>query len=385
MTLVLMASCLTAATVRRVGPKQKYRTPCQAIAAARAGDTIEIDAAGKYDGDVCAFTQNNVTLRGVNGRARLEAAGAIAKDKAIWVIGGDGVVVEDIEFSGAKATGKNGAGIRAEGGALTIRNCYFHDNEDGILTNHNPEARIVIEYSEFARNGYGDGYSHNMYIGSIAEFTLRYSWSHDAIGGHLVKSRAAVNRILYNRLSTETTNSSYELDLPNGGDALVMGNVIAQGETAENIGMMTYQVEKTETKRAGRLKVIHNTFVNMKQARTTFIALGEGVMEPPLIRDNVFSGAGSITNAVGGTLQGNVVAGADQFENAARWDFRPRAGAAAIDAGAALPAEPAPVMQYAHPACVEGRKPAGRPDVGAFEPGGGTPPGDEVKLPGRCR
>ena len=83
----------------------------------------------------------------------------------------------------------------------------------------------MIDSSEFAHNGHGDGYSHNMYIGAVRTFTLRYSYSHDANVGHLVKSRAATNYILYNRLTEQTGTGSYELDLPNGGLSYVIGNV----------------------------------------------------------------------------------------------------------------------------------------------------------------
>ena len=40
-----------------------------------------------------------------------------------------------VQLAHAKSTSKNGAGIRQEGANLTVRYCYFHDNEDGILAN----------------------------------------------------------------------------------------------------------------------------------------------------------------------------------------------------------------------------------------------------------
>lgn len=373
------------AGIRKVGPKQKYRTPCAAIAAARDGDTIEIDAAGSYSGDVCAFRLNRVTLRGVNGRARLEAGGAIAQGKGIWVIGGDEVTVENLEFSGAKCASKNGAGIRAEGGRLTIRNCAFRNNEDGILTNHNPEGRLLIEYSEFDHNGHGDGQSHNLYVGRIAEFTLRHSWSHDAVGGHLVKSRAAVSRILYNRLTSESAGTSYELNLPDGGEALVVGNVIAQSAASVNTGMMTYGEEARQSvPQPGGLVAAHNTFVNRKPAHARFIFIGRPQVSAA-IRNNVFSGPGEITNLAGAALEGNVVLAETGFVNAAQWDFRLAERAAAVNAGVALPAAQQPRFQYRHPACAAGREAVGVPDAGAFERGGERPAGEEAGLPERCR
>jgi hypothetical protein len=48
----------------KVGPGKTYKLPSQAAAAARDGDTVEIDA-GVYDGDVAVWTANNLVLRGV--------------------------------------------------------------------------------------------------------------------------------------------------------------------------------------------------------------------------------------------------------------------------------------------------------------------------------
>ncbi|MGI8958446.1 MAG: hypothetical protein ACR2IV_01530 [Bryobacteraceae bacterium] len=125
-----------------------------------------------------------------------------------------------IEFSGAQIPvedGNNGAGIRISGQNMTIKNCYFHNNQDGILESNIAGSHIDIEFSEFANNGAGDGQSHNLYIGSVAALKFAFNYSHDAIVGHLLKSRAAVNYILYNRLTGENGTDSYEIDLPNGG------------------------------------------------------------------------------------------------------------------------------------------------------------------------
>src|ERR1035438_4642765 len=189
---LMFAVCANAA-VLRVGPGQQYLTTCGAIDAAAAGDTIQIDAAGNYDGDVCGWTTNDLTIVGGNGRPRIDAAGNSFRGRATWMISGNNTTVENIEFTGAKGPNQNGAAIWQIGANLTLRKCYVHGNEDGILAGDNPTSHIVIENTEFAENGYGDGYSHNIYINHIARFTLRFSYSHDAISGHLVKSRAVEN------------------------------------------------------------------------------------------------------------------------------------------------------------------------------------------------
>jgi len=137
---------------------------------------------------------------------RLFADGRSAQAKALWVIGGSDVEIDGIEFHGVKVPDRNGAGIRAEhDGRLIIRNSGFFDNENGILGGH-PGATISIERSEFARNGYGDGYSHNLYGGDIDRLTAVGSFFHQAKVGHNFKSRARETRI----------ENSYFMDGPAG-------------------------------------------------------------------------------------------------------------------------------------------------------------------------
>ena len=71
---IAVAPAARAATLQ-VGPGRPYAKPCAAIAAAGHGDPIEVVAAGNYDGDVCTWTMNGLTLRGVNGRPHIRAAG----------------------------------------------------------------------------------------------------------------------------------------------------------------------------------------------------------------------------------------------------------------------------------------------------------------------
>ncbi len=253
--------------VLRVGPGKQYKTPSQAARAARNGDVIEITA-GVYEGDVAVWRANNLTLRGVGGRVHLKAAGKAAKGKAIWVIRGDHAVVENIEFSGAKVSGKNGAGIRLEGTGLTIRNSYFHHNQMGLLTGRNPLSDVVIENSEFAYNIVDSRrkrpLGHNIYIGAIRSFTLRNSYVHHATFGHNVKSRAATNRLLYNRLADEGDgNSSYIVDLPNGGASYLIGNVIQQSRYTDNWSLINFG-SKVSTP-LDRLYLANNTLVSERK------------------------------------------------------------------------------------------------------------------------
>lgn len=59
--------------ILKVGPNQQIRLIATAAKLAQDGDTIEIEA-GDYPADVAIWKQNELTIRGVGGRARLIAA-----------------------------------------------------------------------------------------------------------------------------------------------------------------------------------------------------------------------------------------------------------------------------------------------------------------------
>lgn len=230
-----------AVTIKGTG--QSFNRPSQAAKVARDGDVIEIRA-GTYRGDVALWTQNNLTLRGVGGRVQLLANGKSVGGKAIWIIRGDNVTVENIEFVGARVRDRNGAGIRHEGNGLTIRNCGFFNNQNGILGGRSKRNDILVEYSEFARNGGGDGKTHNIYIGAARSLTFRYNSSHHAKVGHNLKSRAAKNIIENNLFFDDRTgNASYAIDLPSGGVGEIRHNLVQQGPKTENWNLISYGTE----------------------------------------------------------------------------------------------------------------------------------------------
>jgi len=353
--------------VLHVGPGQQYATPCRAIAAASSGDEIQIDASGNYDGDVCGWSTNQLTIVGVKGRPKIDAKGRNAAGKAIWVISGNNTTVENIEFTGALAPNHNGAGIRQEGANLTVRRCYFHGNEEGILAGDNPPSQILVETTEFSDNGYHDGQSHNIYVNHIAQFTLRFSYSHDSISGHLVKSRALNNFILYNRLTGESGTSSYELDLPNGGRSYVIGNLLQQGPRTENSTIVAYG-EEGLTNPNSELYFVNNTLVN-NRGNGTFIAIGTGAA-PVLIQNNIFSGAGLLIDQVAARLSHNLAGGA-LFIDPGNYDYRLQSSSPGRNFGTtpqrANGYSLVPAYQYVHPACFESRRTSGAAmDAGAF-------------------
>jgi len=356
----------------RVGPGQALRTIAAAAAQARDGDTIEIEA-GDYAADVAVWTRDRLTVRGVGGRVRLLAAGASAEDKAIWVVRGGAMTVENIAFSGARVSGRNGAGIRFEKGRLTVRNCLFEDNENGILTSNDPDAELEIEGSEFGHNGAGDGQSHNLYVGNIRRLKVSGSYFHHARVGHLLKSRAAESVVEYNRLTDEPGGrASYELEFPGGGVAYVIGNLIEQGAQTENPYMISFGSEGYRWPR-NELYLSANTLVDERPQGGYFLRVQPGVGRVRAVNNLLFGRSALETATEGaaagtGEYAGNVKVDAGAFAQLASQDYRLRKrivdtrlfGKLAVP-GAANGVELAPRREYVHPRQM--RAPAGAPAV----------------------
>jgi hypothetical protein len=376
----LAAAGSASAATLSVGPGKTYTAPCAAFAAAKDGDIVEIVGNTTYRGDVCGIYRNNLIIRGVNGRPKIDAAGRNAMGKAIWVVVGNNVTVENVEMFGAKVPDQNGAALRLEGTKFTLRLGFLHDNENGILTGANTASDILVEYSEFGHNGYGDGRSHNLYIGNVKSLTFRYNFSHDAHVGHNLKSRAQVNAIYNNRFSstrpgeTDTTAAgqpSYEIDLPNAGSSYIIGNVIQQPSANQNPAMLAYG-EEGATNPGQDLYVVNNTFLNDDSSRGTFVMVGSGVTTPVLLQNNIFGGIGTMSSQASAIDKTNYRSVSPGFVDRAHYDLRPLANALVVNAGSVPGTAPSgfglkPGAIYKHRASGATRPYDGKYDIGAYE------------------
>lgn len=311
--------------VIRVGPGREIRSLAEASRQATNGATIEVDA-GEYPGDVAVWTQSNLTLKAVGGRVLLKARGQAAEGKAIWVMRGGLIDIDGFDFSEAQVPDRNGAGIRLEAGHLRVRNCRFIDNENGILTANRADVELDIVDSEFGHNGYGDGQSHNLYVGAIARLSVAGSYFHHAIAGHLLKSRAARNNIRYNRLADEPGGrASYELEFPNGGVAIVVGNIIEQEASTENPNMISYGTEGYRWP-VNALLLVHNTLVDRRGQGGVFLKVKPGDVRVAVI-DNLLVGPSSLQAAGPGEYRGNATTtDLDVFESGSPESYRLRRG-----------------------------------------------------------
>ena len=188
----------------RVGPKQQFRTLGEAMVAARTGDTIEIEAAD-YFGDVAVVDKDLVRIVGIGGRPRLIADGTHVEGKGIVVVRAQGVVIENLEFVGARVSDHYGTAIRLEKGSLLVKDSRFVDNELGLMTANDPSIVLEVVGCEFSglveNRGRGEALCHCLYAGTIDSLHVEGSYFHDGNVGHLLKSRARTNVIRYNRLT----------------------------------------------------------------------------------------------------------------------------------------------------------------------------------------
>jgi hypothetical protein len=343
--------------VIQVGRDHAIKRIADAAGRARSGDVIEVEA-GVYTGDVASWRQNNLTIRAVGGRARLIQTGGSAEGKAIWVIKGDNVLVENFEFVGARAPGRNGAGIRHEGGRLTVRDCLFEGNQMGLLTWNDERASLIVEKSEFHHNAVaseyhrGDPIGHQIYVGTIGMFKMTDSYVHHGAFGHLVKSRAMENYIVDNRITDEAGGkASYELEFPNGGVAYVVGNIIEQSAQSENPDVISYGAEGYRWPR-NELYLVNNTLVDHLAEGGNFVRVWPGA-DRVKVFNNLFFGNARFHLDITSESVANAIADRNDVRSETDYDFRLRATSklvgAAVDPGRAHDVQLRPSREYVGP------------------------------------
>lgn len=273
-----------------------------ALRRARAGDTIVLPP-GVHAGAVGIVTQPGLRITSPGPGAVLRADGRHAEGKAILVVRAPGVRIENLEFRGARVPAGNGAGIRFESGSLVLDRCRFADNEMGVLTAGRPDMTLAVTHCHFGDAPRHDSgmLHHLLYVGAIGHCVVMHSRFGGGWRGHLLKSRARVNRILFNEFDDgEAGGASYEVEFPNGGDAMVLGNRIAQSPASDNPAMLSMGAEGGG---AGphRLLLRGNHFVDRRarsaDAPSRFVHLWPERLAAPLevlAEGNRFDGAGQI-------------------------------------------------------------------------------------------
>ena len=349
--LPIAAQVAQAAPVLQVGPRRAVKSLAAAARQARDGMVVEVDA-GEYVADAAAWPQHELTLRAVGGRVALIAAGAQAQGKGLFVTTGRRQRIEGFDFIGAAVPDRNGAGIRLEAGSLTLVDCSFRDNENGVLTANDEGIELDIVDCDFGAILPREGKTHNLYVGAIRRLAVTGSYFHHGLHGHLLKSRAALNHILYNRLSDEIGGrASYELEFPNGGVAVVMGNLIMQSSTTENNHVISFGAEGASWPRQA-LYLVNNTLVDQLPSGGIWLRVTPPQAEV-VLANNLLVGAPKLAAEGHWTRRANFQADWDEFVRAARDDYRLKPDSAlrgkAQQAGEGGGITLTPTREYRHP------------------------------------
>jgi hypothetical protein len=284
----LLITLTTTATEWYVGATRTYTLPSQVKNLVADNDTIYLDG-GIYANDATKWTKKNLRFIGLGtgtNRSILQHSGDIANGKGIFVFETPGMCdnpyIENIVFDGAQvsdANGGNGAGIRFQAKDITVKNCRFVNCQNGILEGNGSvnTSNVIILDSEFENNGYQlpndptfSGYEHNIYISASADtLWVENCYFHRPRGqANSLKTRAQRSYILYNMIDEELTGyGSWEINLAQGGLNVIIGNVIVQGPSSANRGIVGYDAA---TNPLQDFYFINNTVINQYPGNIKF-------------------------------------------------------------------------------------------------------------------
>ncbi len=319
LTAIIMAMSANA-TTWHVGATQTYTAMSQVKPLVQNNDTVLIDA-GVYLNDPVKWDKKNLYFKGIGNSKPIMRwnAGDIPNGKGIWVFElagtSDNPKIENIVFDGARVSdgdGGNGAGIRFQAKDITIKNCVFKNCQNGILEGNGSitNSNVVITDTEFDNNGYEvignathSGYEHHLYISASADtFWLQNCYLHNPRGeANSVKTRAQRSFILYNKISEENGQGSWEINIAQGGLSIIMGNIIVQGVNSINHGMISYDAA---TNAIQDFYFINNTVINKYVGNNKYFNISptSGINTFKVYNNLFASNAGSSNTFMAGTV-----------------------------------------------------------------------------------
>jgi hypothetical protein len=226
-----------------VGPAREIVNAPQAAALAQDGDSIVFDP-GVYR-DCAIWPASHLTVearqapRAMNRTIMTQTivTGGACGDRALFYFLGHDITVRGINFQHARDSSHTGAGILMEGDNLTVENATFVDNENGILAGGSPNSVVRVRNVWFQGNGSCAGpCAHALYVGArIARLEVSGCTFLDTHVGHSIKSRAVSTLVRNSRIDDRATGtSSYQIELPDGGDTEIINNEIHKGVLSDN-------------------------------------------------------------------------------------------------------------------------------------------------------
>ena len=257
-----------------VGPGEKFETLSAVASILNDGDVVEI-VPGVYK-DCAVITANNLVIRPkgwskFNKRVRFQDMACL--EQAIFVIYGNNIWIEGIDFANARVPDGNGAGIKYQGAHLFLQDTYFLNNEMGILTGPNISSKIFINNSVFELNGKeAPRWGHAVYAGAIGSLSVTNSTFLQQKTGHHIKSRALYTEVIGNEIKDgKDGTASYSVDVSNGGSVLIENNKIQKGANSNNFSAAICIACEGELNIGRSIIVRNNIFVNESSQQVAFL------------------------------------------------------------------------------------------------------------------
>lgn len=235
-------SCPTGSTDSRC----EFFSIQKAVNAASSGDTIRLIDGTYRECAIIPSGKNGLKILGSNGTYVRDV---ICNGHGIFEVKSENVTIENIECSGASNT-SNGSCVWLVSGSITLRNVYFHDNEEGMITGNSVPGTILVENSRFERNGFNSGLSHGVYVGEGADnFIIRNSTFLSPKGsGVLIKSRAKRTTIEGSTIAALNGKGGRIIDIANGGFLTIRNNVIEARNDSGNRNTISIALERRKNR-----------------------------------------------------------------------------------------------------------------------------------------
>jgi hypothetical protein len=211
------------------------------------------------------ITIQGVTVNGYRPVISIGANGSFSNNTygmmAVDFQQSNNMVWDNIDIDGGGVTGSARAAIGIDATVnITLSNMRIHDfanaGANGIIGSDDQTNGGVFNISEVElyNNGGSEGSpAHNIYFdaGVDDNFTIRLtnSWSHDVAGGHLFKSRAAINVLTGNYFQGGLpwggfpTAEVYDVDISTGGILQAYNNIFSKNASNNNGVYLAYGLE----------------------------------------------------------------------------------------------------------------------------------------------
>jgi hypothetical protein len=375
LSLGLLAGAIVRAETHIVGPDGQPARLQEVLARAADGDVIEL-LPGQYGPLNLVLENRRLTLRGLGDpRPVIDGGGRMGEARALIHVRGGEVLLENLELRGARSGNAQGAGVLLQGGRLTVRRLRLRDHEQGLMALNDPDSELVVEDSEFGMAPRVEGGLHHLLnVGRIARLQVSGSRFQQGFEGHLIKSRAAVTDIRHNLIHDGPRGGvSYEIELPLGGEATIIGNVIGQGRETQNPVMVAYGSEGSAWPR-NRLVLSHNTFLNYKRLPAWFLRTWRDRLPADteiVAVNNLLVGGGVFSLGNRGHFEGNRHVRFSALRDAETYAFELDPSASArrqgVDPRSVRGLDLAPRGEFIWPVGVEPLPPRERWSPGAFQ------------------